>query len=376
MLPIQMVDLKRQYEKIKPEIDAAIQHVIDTTSFVKGTVVNDFEKNLENYLKAKYVIACGNGTDAIQIALMALGFKQGDEIITPSHTYIAAVEAIALLGLKPVFIEVDPDTFNIDVRQIESKITNKTAAILPVHLYGQCADMEPILAIAEKHGLKVIEDTAQAIGVEYTFSNGMKNKAGTMGDIGTTSFYPSKNLGCYGDGGAIFTNDDLLAKRIRMIANHGQEKTYYHELIGVNSRLDSIQAGVLNEKLKHLDEYAEARNKVAAYYDKAFSSNEELVIPKRASNSTHVFHQYTLKLMDGCRRDALKAFLAEKHIPTMIYYPVLVHLQNAYKQFGYKAGDLPVSESLCSQVISLPIHTEMDLEQLEYIVNFVNQFFK
>jgi len=371
-----MVDLKRQYEKIKPEIDAAIQHVIDTTSFVKGTVVNDFEKNLENYLKAKYVIACGNGTDAIQIALMALGFKQGDEIITPSHTYIAAVEAIALLGLKPVFIEVDPDTFNIDVRQIESKITNKTAAILPVHLYGQCADMEPILAIAEKHGLKVIEDTAQAIGVEYTFSNGMKNKAGTMGDIGTTSFYPSKNLGCYGDGGAIFTNDDLLAKRIRMIANHGQEKTYYHELIGVNSRLDSIQAGVLNEKLKHLDEYAEARNKVAAYYDKAFSSNEELVIPKRASNSTHVFHQYTLKLMDGCRRDALKAFLAEKHIPTMIYYPVLVHLQNAYKQFGYKAGDLPVSESLCSQVISLPIHTEMDLEQLEYIVNFVNQFFK
>jgi dTDP-4-amino-4,6-dideoxygalactose transaminase len=376
MISIQMVDLKQQYERIKPDIDRAIHNVIDNGAFVKGAIVSEFQQNLEKYLHVKHVIACGNGTDAIQIAIMALGFKPGDEIITPSHTYIAAVEAIALLGLKPIFVEVDPATFNIDVNEIEKKITPKTVAILPVHLYGQCANMEPIMTIAAKHNLKVIEDTAQAIGAVYTFSNGEKKRAGTIGNIGTTSFYPSKNLGCYGDGGAIFTNDDELAKKIRMIANHGQEKTYYHELIGINSRLDSIQAAILNEKLKYLDEYAAARNIVAAYYDEALKSVSELILPKRSENSTHVFHQYTLTLKQAEKRDLLKTFLEKNGVPSMIYYPLPVHLQNAYKQFGYKEGDLIITESLSKTVISLPIHTEMNKEQLKFITDKVKEFFK
>ncbi len=374
MIPVQMVDLKRQYEKIKNEVDAAIQEVIDSTAFINGKAVHDFQKDLEQYLNVKHVIPCANGTDALQIAMMALGFKAGDEIITPSYTYIATVEVMALLGLKPVFVEVNPDTFNIDINEIESKITSKTVAIVPVHLYGQCADMEQITAIAEKYNLKVIEDTAQAIGATYTFSNGTKKKAGTIGNIGCTSFFPSKNLGCYGDGGAIFTNDDALAAKLRMITNHGQAKRYYHEVIGVNSRLDTIQAAILKVKLKHLDEYADARRKVANAYDAAFADIEQLTTPYRAENSTHVFHQYTLKT-SGINRDELKQYLEERQVPSMIYYPVPVHLQNAFGIYGYEKGNLALTESLCNSVISLPVHTEMDDEQLNHIITTVKQFF-
>jgi UDP-2-acetamido-2-deoxy-ribo-hexuluronate aminotransferase len=374
MIPIQMVDLKRQYLKIKNEVDAGIQEVIDTTAFINGKAVQDFQKDLEQYLNVKHIIPCANGTDALQIGMMALGFKVGDEIITPSYTYIATVEVMGLLGLKPVFVEVDKDTFNIDITEIESKITPKTVAIVPVHLYGQCADMEPLMAIAKKYNLKVIEDTAQAIGAEYIFSNGTVKKAGTIGHIGCTSFFPSKNLGCYGDGGAIFTNDDELASRLRMISNHGQAKRYYHELIGVNSRLDTIQAAILKVKLKHLDNYAEARRKVANAYDDAFSEIIQLTTPFRTNNSTHVFHQYTLKT-SGVDRDKLKQYLEEHHVPSMIYYPVPVHLQNAFSMYGYKKEDMPLTESLCECVISLPIHTEMDDEQLYYVVTTVKDFF-
>lgn len=374
MIPIQMVDLKRQYLKIKNEVDAGIQEVIDTTAFINGKAVHDFQRDLEQYLNVKHVIPCANGTDALQIAMMALGFKAGDEIITPSYTYIATVEVMGLLGLKPVFVEVDKNTFNIDIAEIESKITNKTVAIVPVHLYGQCADMEPLMAIAKKHNLKVIEDTAQAIGAEYTFSNGTVKKAGTIGHIGCTSFFPSKNLGCYGDGGAIFTNDDELASRLRMIANHGQAKRYYHEVIGVNSRLDTIQAAILKVKLKHLDSYAEERRKVANAYDAAFSEITQIATPFRTNNSTHVFHQYTLKT-SGINRNELKQHLEEHQVPSMIYYPVPVHLQNAFSMYGYKKGDMPLTESLCECVISLPIHTEMDEEQLSYIIKTVKEFF-
>lgn len=375
MVSIQMVDLKRQYEKIKDEVNAGIQQVIDTTAFINGKPVQDFQVQLEQYLQVKHVIPCANGTDALQIAMMALGFKPGDEIITPSYTYIATVEVMALLGLIPVFVEVDANTFNIDVNEIESKITTKTVAIVPVHLYGQCADMEPILKIAEKHGLKVIEDTAQAIGANYTFANGETKKAGTIAHIGCTSFFPSKNLGCYGDGGAIFTNNDDLAKQIRMIANHGQIKKYYHEVIGVNSRLDTMQAAVLSVKLKHLDNYASARRKVADAYDESFSSIPQLKLPYRASNSTHVFHQYTLTT-SGINRDDFKNYLEANLIPTMIYYPVPVHLQNAFKIYGYEKGSMPLTEHLCNSVISLPIHTEMDNEQLNYIIETVKKYFE
>lgn len=365
---IQMVDLKGQYEKIKTEVDAGIQEVLNTTAFINGPAVKEFQSDLEKYLNVKHVIPCANGTDALQIAMMALGLKAGDEVITASFTYVATAEVIGLLGLTPVLVDVYPDTFDIDIEAIEKNITPKTKAIVPVHLFGQCADMERIMALAKKHNLYVIEDVAQAIGADYTFSDGRKQKAGTIGDIGCTSFFPSKNLGCYGDGGAMYTNNDDLAKKMRMIAHHGQSVQYVHDVLGVNSRLDTIQAVVLKAKLKHLDEYAAARNKVADFYDKAFANNSKLKTPVRAKNSTHVFHQYTLQL-NGVDRTKLREQLSEKGIPAMIYYPIPLHMQNAYKSDRFKKGDFPVTEKLCATVLSLPMHTEMDEDSLNYICN-------
>lgn len=373
MKKIQMVDLKSQYEKIKTEVDAAIMQVIENTAFINGPEVKAFQAELEEYLKVKHVIPCANGTDALQIAMMALGLKPGDEVITANFTYVATAEVIALLGLTPVLVDVLPDTFDIDLAAVEKAITPKTKAIVPVHLFGQCADMEALMTLAKKHNLFVIEDTAQAIGADYTYSDGSKHKAGTMGTVGCTSFFPSKNLGCYGDGGAIYTNDDTLAKSIRMIANHGQSVQYYHDSIGVNSRLDSIQAAILRIKLRELDGYAKARNAAAAYYDKAFANHPKVKTPARAKNSTHVFHQYTLQLK-GVDRAALKDYLASKDIPAMIYYPVPLHLQKAYTDARYKAGDFPVTEQLCATVISLPMHTELDAETLKYITSEVLSF--
>lgn len=373
MKKIQMVDLKSQYEKIKTEVDAAIMQVIENTAFINGPEVKAFQAELEEYLKVKHVIPCANGTDALQIAMMALGLKPGDEVITANFTYVATAEVIALLGLTPVLVDVLPDTFDIDLAAVEKAITPKTKAIVPVHLFGQCADMEALMNLAKKHNLFVIEDTAQAIGADYTYSDGSKHKAGTMGTVGCTSFFPSKNLGCYGDGGAIYTNDDTLAKSIRMIANHGQSVQYYHDSIGVNSRLDSIQAAILRIKLRELDGYAKARNAAAAYYDKAFANHPKVKTPARAKNSTHVFHQYTLQLK-GVDRAALKDYLASKDIPAMIYYPVPLHLQKAYTDARYKEGDFPVTEQLCATVISLPMHTELDAETLKYITSEVLSF--
>jgi len=369
---LQMVDLKEQYLKIKQDIDSGIQAVIDSTAFINGPAVKEFQADLEKYLNVKHVIPCANGTDALQIAMMALDLKPGDEVITASFTYVATAEVIGLLGLVPVLVDVYPDTFNIDVEAIERNITPKTKAIVPVHIFGQCADMEKIMAIAKKHKLYVIEDVAQAIGADYTFSNGTKMKAGTIGDIGCTSFFPSKNLGCYGDGGALYTNNSDLAQKIKMIAHHGQSVQYVHDVLGVNSRLDTIQAAVLKAKLKHLDEYAEARNKAATYYDKAFASNKKLITPKRSGNSTHVFHQYTLQLV-GVDRTKLREQLAEKGIPAMIYYPIPLHMQKAYQSDRYKKGDFPVTEKLCGSVLSLPMHTEMKEEDLAYITQTVNE---
>lgn len=368
-----MVDLKSQYLKLKPEIDNAILGVIDSTAFINGPEVKSFQSELEQYLGAKHVIPCANGTDALQIAMMALDLQPGDEVITATFTYVATAEVIALLKLTPVLVDVYPDTFNIDTKAIEKAITPKTKAIVPVHLYGQCADMEEILRIAKKYNLYVIEDTAQAIGADYTFSDGTVKKAGTMGTIGCTSFFPSKNLGCYGDGGAIYTNDELLAQKIKMMANHGQSIQYYHDEIGVNSRLDSVQAAILRIKLRHLDEYAMSRNKAADYYDKAFAGNPKIKTPSRVKNSTHVFHQYTLQLA-GCDRSKLREYLASKDIPAMIYYPLPLHEQKAYTNARYKQGDFPVAEDLCKSVISLPIHTEMNEEQLKYITDAVIEF--
>ena len=372
---IQMVDLKSQYNKIKSEVDAAIQNVINTTTFINGPEVKAFQSELEKYLDVKHVIPCANGTDALQIAMMALDLKPGDEVITADFTYVATAEVIALLGLKPVLVDVNPNTFDIDIAAIEKAVTSKTKAIVPVHLFGQCANMEAILALAKKHNLFVIEDTAQATGADYIFADGSKKKAGTIGTIGCTSFFPSKNLGCFGDGGALFTNDDLLASKIKMIANHGQSVQYVHDSIGINSRLDSIQAAVLRIKLRHLDDYAKARNKAADYYDKAFSGNEKIKTPARASFSNHVFHQYTLQLKD-VDRIALREFLTSKEIPAMIYYPIPLHLQKAYLDPRYKKGDFPVTEALCSSVISLPMHTELDEETLKYITDSVLEFCK
>lgn len=372
MNKIQMVDLKSQYEKIKPEIDQAIAEVLNTTQFIGGPVVQSFKKNLEAYLNVAHVIPCANGTDALQIALMALGLKPGDEVITPSFTYIATVEVVALLGLTPVFVDVDPENYNILPEAIEKAITPRTKAIIPVHLYGQCVPMEEILKIANQHNIPVIEDTAQAIGCTYTFSDGTKKKAGTMGTIGTTSFFPSKNLGCYGDGGAIMTNDQALAERLQMIANHGQKVRYYHEVVGCNSRLDAIQAAILNVKLPHLDQYCENRRAVADYYDNAFKDCASITTPKRSSSYTeHVFHQYTLKLDAAIDREALRQYLEGKGVPSMIYYPVASHEQNMFNEYHKVVHDLSNTESLSPIVLSLPVHTEMTEEQLVYITNAV-----
>lgn len=370
MQQLQMVDLKRQYNKIKPEIDAAIQSVIDATAFIGGKDVSMLASELSAYLGVKHTIPCANGTDALQIALMALGLKPGDEVITPSFTYIATVEVVALLGLTPVFVDVHPDSFTMDADCVRKAITPKTKAIIPVHLYGQSADMHAILAVANEHGIPVIEDNAQAIGGSYTFPDGRTVKTGSMGTISCTSFFPSKNLGCYGDGGAIFTNDDALAEKLKMIANHGQKVKYYHELVGCNSRLDTMQAAILRVKLPHLDEYCAARQKAADYYDNAFASNPKLTTPYRAPYSNHVFHQYTLKV-NGFDRDELYKQITERGIPCMIYYPVPSHKQNMLKEFGTAETHLPVTDALNKCVISLPMHTELTEEELEYITQNV-----
>jgi dTDP-4-amino-4,6-dideoxygalactose transaminase len=373
MHPIQMVDTRRQYLKIKDQIDAAVLGVIDSSMFIGGKTVNDFSENLAKYNGSKHVVSCANGTDALQIAMMALDLKPGDEVITPSFTYIATVEVVALLRLTPVFVEVDPQTFCIDPAAIEKAITPKTKAIVPVHLYGHAANMDAIMDIAKKHNLFVIEDNAQAIGSDYTFNDGTTKKTGSIGTIGCTSFYPSKNLGCYGDGGAIFTDDDALADKMRMIANHGQSKRYYHDVVGCNSRLDAIQAAILDIKLKELDNYIAARKKVADFYDNAFANNPKLKVPFRASNCKHVFHQYTLTL-EGVDRDGLSKFLAEHKIPSMLYYPVPAHRQKMFAAFNSDATDLPVTDYLTERVISLPIHTEMETDQLTYITDKVLAF--
>jgi len=373
MKNIQMVDLKSQYEKIWEEVNAGIQEVIDTTAFIKGGKVNEFQRNLETYLNVKHVIPVANGTDALQIALMTLGLKPGDEVITPTFTFIATAEVVALLGLTPVVVDVDFDTFNISIESLKKAITPKTKAIVPVHLFGQNADMEAILAIAKEHNLFVVEDACQSIGSVYTFSDGRSVQSGCMGDIGCTSFFPSKNLGCFGDGGAIFTNNDELAAKMRAIANHGMVVRYYHDMVGVNSRLDSIQAAVLDVKLKFLDTYCANRLAAADYYDTAFAVTDKLITPARSPKSTHVFHQYTLKL-NGVDRAALIKYLSDKGIPAMIYYPVPLHLQKAYQDSRYNAGDFPIAEKLSECVMSLPMHTELTEDQLEYIAKSVLEY--
>jgi len=375
MKKIQMVDLVSQYGKIQEEIDKAILDVVHAAAFINGPEVKGFQADLEAYLNVKHVIPCANGTDALQIAMMALGLKPGDEVITANFTYVATAEVIALLKLTPVLVDVDPHTFNIDVEAIRAAITPKTKAIVPVHLFGQCAPMDEILELAKAHKLFVIEDTAQAIGSVYTSKDGSKNQAGTMGDIGATSFFPSKNLGCYGDGGAIFTNNDDYAAKIRMVANHGQSRQYYHDEIGVNSRLDSIQAAILRIKLRRLDEYTHERNKAAAFYDQAFKDIPEITTPARFEQSTHVFHQYTM-ILNGVDRDAMRQFLSDHDVPMMIYYPVPLHLQKAYRDARYQEGDFPVTEKLCASVASLPMQTELDTEQLTHITETVKTYIK
>lgn len=365
-----MVDLKRQYKKIQKEVDAAVIDVIRSTQYINGPEVKAFQQELESFLGVKHVVPCANGTDALQVAMMALDLKPGDEVITTTFTFVATVEVIALLGLTPVLVDVLPDTFNIDPEALQKAITPKTKAVVPVHLFGQCAAMEQIMQIASEHNLHVIEDTAQAIGADHLFSNGSVKKAGTIGHIGCTSFFPSKNLGCYGDGGAIFTKDDTLAQRMRVVVNHGMETRYYHDSVGVNSRLDSIQAAILRIKLRHLDQYAAARQKAANYYDMMFKDHPGLEIPARSPFSTHVFHQYTLKTK-GVDRFGLQKFLMEKEVPAMIYYPVPMHMQKAYDDPRYKKGDFPVSEALSESVVSLPMHTELDEEQLAFICDSV-----
>ncbi|MCU7616118.1 DegT/DnrJ/EryC1/StrS family aminotransferase [Chryseobacterium sp. PBS4-4] len=372
MKKIQMVDLQSQYYKIKNDVDNAVLNVLDSAAFINGPEVKSFQNELENYLDVKHVIPCANGTDALQIALMALDLQEGDEIITADFTFAATVEVIHLLKLKSVLVDVDYDTFTISTEQIRKAITPKTKAIIPVHIFGQCANMEEILKIAEEHNLFVIEDDAQAIGSQFTFSDGSVRHAGTMSTVGTTSFFPSKNLGCYGDGGAIFTNNDDLAYKIRGIVNHGMYERYYHDEVGVNSRLDSIQAAVLRKKLPNLDSYNDARRKAADYYDEAFSANENILTPKRAEYSTHVFHQYTLRILNG-KRNELQKFLTEKEIPAMIYYPVALRKQKAYYQESNDA-DFVNTDKLLDQVISLPMHTELDEEQLKYITDAVLEF--
>uniref|UniRef100_UPI0039A4C3C1 DegT/DnrJ/EryC1/StrS family aminotransferase n=1 Tax=Ornithobacterium rhinotracheale TaxID=28251 RepID=UPI0039A4C3C1 len=375
MQKIQMVDLVSQYHKIKPELDKKIIEVVESSAYINGPEVKAFQQELEEYLGVKHVIPCANGTDALQVALMALDLEEGDEVITADFTFAATVEVIDLLKLKSVLVDVDKDTFNIDIEALKKAITPKTKAIIPVHLFGQCANMEEIMEIAEKHNLYVIEDTAQALGAEFRYSNGTSKKAGSIGHMGCTSFFPSKNLGCYGDGGAIFTNDDNLAHKLRGIVNHGMYKRYYHDEVGVNSRLDSIQAAILRLKLPHLDHYNSARNAAADYYDKAFAHHPNIITPQRDPKSTHVFHQYTLRILNA-DRDALQKYLAEHDIPAMIYYPVPLHQQKAYDHGEYSDEAFPVTMELIDEVISLPMHTELSEEQLEYITTTLKNYFK
>ena len=375
MQPLQMVDLKSQYRRIKPEVDAAIMDVLDTAAFIQGDPVRRFTAHLAAYTGSRHVVTCANGTDALQIAMMALDLQPGDEVITPSFTYIATTEVVALLRLKPVFVDVHPRTFCLDPEAVERAITPKTRAIVPVHLYGQSAPMEEILDIARRHNLNVIEDNAQAIGATYRFNDGRTVQTGVMGTIGATSFFPSKNLGCYGDGGALFTQDDALAERLRMIANHGQRERYHHEVVGCNSRLDTIQAAVLDIKLKRLDEYNNARRSAAAAYDRAFSPYPEILTPLVAEGNTHVYHQYTI-ILEGPDRDALQRHLAEKGIPSMIYYPIPAHRQKMFESFGSGESDLPVTDRLTQRVISLPIHTEMESGHIETISSAVIEYIK
>lgn len=372
MKKIQMVDLQTQYFKIKSDVDNAVLNVLESAAFINGPDVKSFQSELESYLDVKHVIPCANGTDALQIALMALGLEEGDEVITADFTFAATVEVIHLLKLKAVLIDVDYDTFTMDTEKLKAAITPRTKVIIPVHLFGQCANMQDILKIAEANKLEVIEDNAQAIGAEFTYAGGRAHKAGTMGTMGTTSFFPSKNLGCYGDGGAIFTNSDELAHKLRGIVNHGMYERYYHDEVGVNSRLDSVQATVLRKKLPLLDGYNEARRKAADYYDDAFADQPEILIPVRADYSTHVFHQYTLRILNG-KRNELQKFLAEKEIPAMIYYPVALRKQKAYFQDSDPA-DFKNTDLLLDQVLSLPMHTELEEEQLKYITDSVLEF--
>ena len=374
MKNIQMVDLYGQYLNIKSEVDEAIRNVIEKTDFIRGSEVSQFENELAEYVGSSHAVACGNGTDALQVAMMALELRPGDEVITTPFTFIATIEVIRLLGMKPLLVDVEPDTFNMDPRQLARVITARTRAIVPVHLFGQCAGMEEILQFALAHGLYVIEDNAQALGADYTFSNGAVQKAGTMGAIGTTSFFPSKNLGAFGDGGALLTGDEELAARLRSIVNHGMKERYHYERIGINSRLDTLQAAILRVKLKYLDQYHQARQRVAAWYDRELSKIDEVTIPARRPFSTHIFHQYTIQVPPD-RRDDLKTWLREREVPSMVYYPSPLHLQKAYLDLGYEKGDLPVSEQLCERVLSLPVHTEMDDEQLQYISDQVHAFF-
>jgi dTDP-4-amino-4,6-dideoxygalactose transaminase len=375
MKKIEMVDLRSQYERLKADIDNAVAGVISSTAFIKGPDVRLFEEELQRYLGIRNVISCANGTDALQIAMMALGLRPGDEVITSDFTFIATVEVIELLGLKAVLVEPDPGTFNISIDGIRKAITPRTRAIVPVHLFGQCADMEAILELAGDHGIHVIEDTAQANGAEYRFRDGSIKKAGTMGIAGCTSFFPSKNLGCYGDGGALFTDNDELAAMIRSITNHGMKVRYYHDTIGVNSRLDTIQAAILRVKLRHLDEFNEARLKAAGYYDRELSGLPGITIPGRTVSSTHIFHQYTLKIGGG-ERNRLRECLENEGIPSMIYYPVPVHMQKAYLHLGYGPDDFPVTNRLSGEVLSLPMHTELDEEQLAYITGCIRSKFR
>ncbi len=373
MRSIKMVDLHGQYLRAKTEIDQAIQESVDRADFIQGKSVNDFEQSLSSYLKGPRIISCGNGTDALQIAMMSLDFKPGDEIILPVYTYVSTAEVIALLNLVPVFVDVDENTFTIDVTKVAKLITKKTVAIVPVHLYGQCSDMSSLLDLANKNNIYVIEDAAQSLGADHIFPDGTRKASGSIGVIGTTSFFPTKNLGAFGDGGALMTNDPALAERVRMIVNHGQKKKYYHDIVGVNSRLDTVQASILNVKLKYLESYNRKRNEVADYYDSQLSSTKFLKIPFRASYSTHVFHQYTIVVHNGLR-DELKSFLLDRDIPTMIYYPEPLHLQKAYQKENVGAGAFPVSEKLSKSVLSLPIHTEMDTDQLSYICDAIKGF--
>lgn len=375
MSTIQMVDLRRQHEEILDDLKDEFESVMQNSDFIQGQALTAFERNLGSWIGTKHVISCANGTDALQLALMSLELKKGDEVLVPAFTYVATAEVIALLGLKPILVEVHADTFNIDITEASQLITNRTRAIVPVHLYGQCADMEAIMSFAQTYNLYVVEDTAQAIGAQVIFSDGSIRKAGTIGHIGTTSFFPTKNLGCCGDGGAIFTNNEDLAIKIRMIANHGQKAKYYHDLIGVNSRLDTLQAAILDIKLKHLDSYCQARQMAAAYYDKALSELKNISIPTRSIFSTHVFHQYTIRVHPKSSRDELKSYLADHGIPSMIYYPLPLHKQKAYEQFVDREIELLTSYSLCHQVLSLPMHTHLKSSELHHIVATIRNFF-